>query len=442
MKIIRWCLAAWCVLASAMAEEEAAPPEAEAAVVCEIFTAKDEIRSVVRCRTVHPDAVWLLDGVPAGEGSEFDFIGGPESWVMLDTANSSLATAVPVPEFQRRSRPAECEAGIVFFLPEVIYDDETRELYWEAVSKLPAALNFTVTIAPDRPNAMFAAETLTVPLGGRDPGDRFAPGEYRKFMVELDGTRLAEPLSVEWVMALPGCEFARRRIAFIPVAQLPELTHGVDGWYDAAGTRVIPVLHRRQLDEQRRLEFVRAVRRMLPAKKRLAVAAEEFPGFRESLAKAAAKRGYELEFIPWFAPGDLGRDWFAALPAALTALGGAEAGTVIVVPPSRRRLGPCRRDGEWARLIDLTLAAAWTGPAAERVILATPLADPAAGGTDGLEAELRRMLRSSTSELFEYRHCFTAPADWREAFLVGPAEYAATPDTAPDRAAEVLLKAL
>ncbi len=423
----------------------------------DLFVAKHRIYRLEHYRLASDPAVegiWRLNGQEIGRGTEITLARpvdapAPEVCDAADPEAGWISVTPPQPDGGKR--PYDCDVALRWFVPELLYDDELRDFDWEVATKLPAPCRYRITVTPDRDNALFPAQTLELELQGHHPDDRFGAGEYRKSRVWLHGKELLQPLTVEWVVAIPGLELCRERLRFVPAEMLPELTAGEDGhWYDESGTRIIPVLHRKILSEQRTLELARSVGRSALSKRRVLVLSEEFGSapaqmFGPELRDALIASNYELIFVPWFpGPGE-GEEWGQALPRALEALRSHPADQVVIVPPGNGRRPRLRSDEEWVRLTDLLLHAAWAQPEVKRVILTTPLFDPAAPESTGYTAGLRQLLRGTDAELFEFAARFESLPGWRDRYRPAPgntAEYHSSPSLAAKELARLLARAV
>ncbi len=385
------------------------------------------------------DAVeWQVDGVSFGQGAKASLL-RREGQGKVEAVVGEKRVAIGTAEFKRSVRPGNFRAGIRFFAPDVIYDDEVREFYREFYSRLPVPGEFTILQQPDRDNRLFPATSDRVEHQV-DAADRFAPERYLKQRVELAGAELTEPLGVTWSVRLGGVEVLRERVRFIPADQLPELRI-VDGVFsDSEGARVIPVIHRRRVDERRRFELGRMVSDRLPGERVHLVMADDFGLFATEFQRLRKGRGEQTKWYSWRPAGvDIaGFDWMEALPRALDELRTTNAAVVTIIPPPVRCRPGTRNAEEWARLADLLIAAAAENPAIRQVSIATSFPDPLLPESAGYERMLRRNRRDNGVGFIELRAEILAMSDWIRWYRMSPVELAVLPIPGALEAARLL----
>ena len=266
-------------------------------------------------------------------------------------------------------------------------------------------------IRPDREHPLFPAETryFSLPAKPTENLDRFAADIVQKEGFPLSGQTLRNGLEVEYTLAIPEVEFDRRSIRFLPTGRLPDdLQVTSDGLADRNGNRVVPVLHRPTLHEQRRWELLKTVDRNLRPEQKILVIAEEFglgnTSFSRDFSQICSAAGQDLEFLPWAASGDRsGSRLLESLPFLLRQIGGSQAELVILIPPPRSRSRGLS-DWENLRVLALLLEKLGSQETVRRLILSTPIPLPQAPISEEdsqYEEKLCRLCREYGIELLE-----------------------------------------
>lgn len=398
------------------------------------------------------DFSWLLGGETLS-GSELPLLAlhtGKDNELVLKPLDPAFAP-VKIVCYEAAYKPISIDTGLFLklWLPLFIYNDEELDWFREINSKMPLPLHVRLRTIPSREQDIFAADTEVIALAAKptEATDRFAEDVTDKATGKLDGKELAAGLDVEFELSLPGQVFERRKVRFLPVADLPnDLAATPDGLADGFGNRIVPVLKRPTLHDLRAWELPKTVGNALQGPGKLLVIGEDFgegdARFSRVLAKQAQARGLELEFLAWAADGrKSGSRLLDSLPDLLPLLDVNTAHSAMVIPPSRGR-NPALSPWENERILALVLEKLRASGTLRELTIATPLpsADEADAERDGEFIQtLRRLKREYGAEMIELEMGFKADPDYRKSYESGGLQ-SSYPVQATERAAELLLK--
>ncbi len=324
------------------------------------------------------------------------------------------------------------------FFPRFLHDDQTAELFVEAESPLAPPLSARLIVRTDRETGALRNEerVLHFPGSFRDPENRFNAGSVFKQCFRAGGAGLRGGVTnVSFALEIPGIEFSRRALQFVPVAKLPrDLTATPEGLFAADGiTQVIPLLHRLTLSELREWEVLRAVDRGMQRRRHFLVLGTDWcdaegNSFQDALRTKLEARGIRLSFVNW----DTERaGLLTGLPSVLAGIRqAAEADTTLLLSPPGTLLQALPA---WDREDIVALVAEYIStlrPKSE-LFLATPppAKDSTTAETESAQAEfLRRFRRQRGLNLLE--------------FALRLKKESETAPVAASRAAEILLELL
>jgi chorismate mutase len=267
--------------------------------------------------------------------------------------------------------------GMKLWTPSFLYDDERLQMDVEVVSELTEDCRVRLCLETDRPHPLFPPRDEWLDMPGRNTFavSKYAPSYVWKRPVVLPGRELADGLELTYRMELPPLIVHGQTLRFTPLPALPDvLRETPDGLVDAAGRRVIPLLHRLTLSEKRSWAFSKALATELAPCRKLIVVADDFGDpnpLSKLLRERVARRGVELVFLPWPTPPTGGTAIRAGVAELLPLLRRTDADRVLLLPPSTDLV-----DGIPVRLQKRALAAmietCHRNPKVRTLILGTP----------------------------------------------------------------------
>lgn len=364
----------------------------------DIFTEKLKKLNLIEVQAIPEgtELIWFLDGAPVASGSSATMICNPDAKFGASGENYE-----PTQLFwlgNRYNAESYLHAGALrmqLHTPDFVFDDETQEMFIEAISASPIDTTIQLETSVSASNSMFSngIKTFVIQAKKTVTEDRFAQDGFYKYAIRLNGSELRSSLNVSLKMKMPGLVFSEKIIRFIPLAELPKLTYDSDGkFYDANGAQIIPVLHRPTLAELRRWELPLLLRDQIIAPNHMLVVADDFGSFSSALTATLSDKNIQTQFLPWQSEYSL-IPMRESLPELLPAIKESSCNTALVIPSAfdlRNRV-PLRSQ---IRHLSAVIQALRENQKIKTIYLATPIPqEDNLQAEDSLIVELRRLAR-------------------------------------------------
>lgn len=364
----------------------------------DIFIEKLVKMNLINAQAVAPDTefTWFLNGKPVATGPSVTMVCEPGAKLGAGGGKYPPTQLFWLGNRKIDSSPLHAASlRMQLHTPDFIFDDESQDMFVEAVSAMPFENMVQIETSSSRENPVFPSETksITVPAKKTAAEERFAQDGLYKFPVRITGKELRSQLDVNLKLKMPGLVFAEKNLRFIPLSELPPLSYGDDGnFYDETGAQVIPVLHRPTLSELRKWELPILLRNQIALPHKMLVIADDFGSFSKTLADAFDKKNIQTELLQLPQEHIL----FAmrkSLIYILPSVKNSDADAALIIPSAfdlRNRI-PVRSQ---IRTLSAILQALRENPEIKIIYMATPIPQKNIGDIENeMITELRRLTR-------------------------------------------------
>ncbi len=391
-----------------------------------LFTGKDISRRVESCTVKSTGSfIWELNSRKSATGKHAQFIlqnDNSDKIVLKDAAGNYADMTVIFPPRNREDEDIEPEMALNLWLPELLYDDETLNMYVEAVSYLPFKTDAILKTAVDGKNQSKAADSIfstgsrTIQLEARSKvsAAKFQPAGMFKEKISLDGAKLKSGATVKYELLLPGLIFSRRQVKFIPLEQCSGLRSGENGLIDDNGNQVVPILHRPTLAELRKWSLPEIISEQLMPTGKVLVIAESDYGLKDAFEQRFGENQADLKFVER-EPDDI-MSARKTLTDIIALNGKSDCDTAVIIPSiNDSQLGlPIRNRKRYLAALIQTLRA---NPAIKRIMLCTPIPSLNASEYDEeFIKAIRKLSREYSIDMIDLNYFIKQQKNWEQAY--------------------------
>lgn len=391
----------------------------------ELFTGKHSKMTVEQLSAGgNGDFRWFLDDQPVASGQSATFIIKPGSRVgIMDGSGKPSPAVLELPGTKREKPHTSPDMQLKISAPELLYDDESRDVVIEVLSALP----FGGTATLER-NASPWLDTLMPPSINIDirPSDKFGNDRYSsgiaaRQVLNINAAELPHQSLIDLSLSMPGLVFDRQSISLAKLDSCGKLHAGINGFVNQEGQRVIPLLHRPSPGERRRWQLPAAIRNTFSAPDKVMVVSDDFSdrelSFHNMLNAEISAKGMKAELVRWdnSRPSPI----IASTAAAIWQLRQSDADTFVIIPSNIHiRIGTPLDTR--IRCISAILQTIRKKNKLGRIILTATIPLPGRDADESGDNELRRVARDYGAAFVELKHLVVSDGDGMEAYRRKP----------------------
>lgn len=421
--------------------------EVKSTVLSEVYMSNHDIHRIERYELSNLDSSkdnffkWFIDENLVGESDKITLIRNTQKPTKIELqVGENTKVLVPFPNFSRTYRPTNFDAKLNFFNPQIIYDDEEFEVYWELANNLIVNEEFFV-----KSQEFFADKSIDeiykIPLAGRKLSERHSSGEYKKFLKSFLPDKIPKKWIVEASLGVSLIDNKKFRILKVDET-LPSICYNKAGFVESdSGEELIFLLHRKSIAEQRTLVWDKLSKKVLLPTEKVLIIGENFGDFFEKLESKLAQKQIESTFFD-YTKNNIQHSFWSKIPEILMIIADSKADVIVIMLSDNGYFSTIKSFDDWSKVLDLLIQKGWSMPNTKRVVLTTALPIYNTPNQTQLNAKVRGLLRGEMTELIEINHLLNQSIDLDADFKISEFEYSSYPIKNIDKIVDIFIRNL